>query len=200
MGAPQGRQRRADGSEGAPRRTASQGKGPHGRTAATDRMEAEQAAFLAAFSVHGNIQRAVDEVRRAQGRPPGQPDADGHLVSRDIHYRWLREDEDYADRFQAAKDDFADRLEAEARRRAIDGVQRYVVSAGKLVYDEEGRPLIEHVYSDSLLSQMLKAHRRELYGDRSTHEITGKDGGAMEVAVVFDLDLGDGAEEDATAT
>lgn len=200
MGAPRGRQRRADGSDGAPRRSASGGKGPLGRTAKTDRRDAEQAAFLAAFSIHGNIQRAVDAVRTAEGRPPGEPDAEGHLVSRDIHYRWLREDEDYADRFQAARDDFADRLESEARRRAIDGVKRYVVSAGKLVYGEDGRPLIEHVYSDSLLSQMLKAHRRELYGDRATHEITGKDGGAVALDVVFDLDLGDGAEEDAPAT
>jgi hypothetical protein len=157
-------------------------------------MEAEQAAFLAAFSVHGNIQRAVDAVRTAQGRP-GKPDAEGHLVGRDIHYRWLRESEEYAARFQEAKDAFADRLEDEARRRAIEGVQRYVVSAGKLVYDDEGKPLVERVYSDGLLSQMLKAHRRELYGDRSTHEVTGKDGGPVAVDVVFNLDLGDGAEE-----
>ncbi len=177
------------------RRPASGGKGPKGRTLKTDRMEAEQAAFLAAFAVHGNVQRAVDAVRTAQGKPPGQHDAEGHLVARDIHYRWLREDEDYAERFQAAKEDFADRLETEARRRAIDGVERYVVSAGKLVYGEDG-PLVERVYSDSLLSQMLKAHRRELYGDRSTHEVTGKDGGPVALDVVFDLDLGDGGGED----
>lgn len=156
------------------KRPASGGVGPRGRTQATDRRDAEQAAFLAAYSVHGNIQQAVAALRDAQGRPPAVPDAGGHLVARDIHYRWLREDESYRERFEAAKASFADRLETAALLRAVEGVQRHVVSAGKLVYGDDGQPLVELAYSDSLLALMLKAHRRELYGDRTQVEHSGE--------------------------
>ena len=140
------------------RRPASAGDGPRGRTQATEHMEADQGAFLASFAIHGTITAAARAI--------------GH--DRDIHYRWLREDPSYKARFDAANEQFADGLVAEAVRRARDGCDRYVVSAGRLVVDDEGKPLMEKQYSDALLALLLKAHRRELYGDRTAVEHSGE--------------------------
>lgn len=140
------------------RRPASGGEGPRGRTQATEHMEADQAAFLSAMAVHGTITAAAKQI--------------GH--DRDIHYRWLREDTTYRERFDAANDQFADTLVAEAVRRARDGCDRYVVSAGRLVTTVDGEPLTERQYSDTLLALLLKAHRRELYGDRQQVEHSGE--------------------------
>lgn len=134
------------------------GKGPRGHTQATVHMEADQAAFLAAFTVHGTITAAATQI--------------GH--DRDIHYRWLREDPDYRERFAGAREGFADKLEAEALRRAHDGVDRIRFSAGKVIRREDGTPWIEKEFSDTLLLAMLKAHRRELYGDRTAVEHSGE--------------------------
>tara|TARA_B100000949_G_C13923334_1_gene301786 strand:+ start:22 stop:381 length:360 start_codon:yes stop_codon:yes gene_type:complete len=41
-------------------------------------------------------------------------------------------------------------------------------------------------YSDGLVKFLLKAHRRDLYGDHMRQEISGKDGGAIEVVVSWD--------------
>ena len=137
---------------------ASGGRGRRGRTQLTVHMEADQGAFLAAFAIHGTITTAAKQI--------------GH--DRDIHYRWLREDPTYEERFLAANEQFADTLVAEAVRRARDGYERYVVSAGRLVTDKEGVPLTERQYSDTLLALLLKAHRRELYGDRTAVEHSGE--------------------------
>jgi hypothetical protein len=137
---------------------ATQGDGPRGRTQQTVHMEADQAAFLAAFAVHGTITAAARQI--------------GH--DRDIHYRWLREDPSYRERFDAANDQFADTLVAEAVRRARDGTVRYVVSAGRLVTDKEGEPLTEREYSDTLMALLLKSHRRGVYGDRTAVEHSGE--------------------------
>jgi len=53
----------------------------------------------------------------------------------------------------------ADRLEAEAWRRAVEGFDEPVVSAGKLVRDDDGNPVMVRRYSDTLLLALLRAHR-----------------------------------------
>jgi hypothetical protein len=41
-------------------------------------------------------------------------------------------------------------------------------------------------HSDGLLKFLLKAHRREMYGDHQRHEIAGHDGGPVEVVIDWD--------------
>jgi hypothetical protein len=53
----------------------------------------------------------------------------------------------------------ADRLREEAWRRAVDGVSEPLVSAGKLVHDDDGQPIMVKRYSDSLLQVLMKAHQ-----------------------------------------
>ncbi len=52
-----------------------------------------------------------------------------------------------------------DRLEDEARRRAVEGIEEPLVSAGKLVRDDHGQPIWVRRYSDNLLLGLLKARR-----------------------------------------
>lgn len=156
------------------RQPASGGRGPRGRTQATERRDADQDAFLAAFGLNGNITAAARAVDH----------------DRDVHYRWLAEDDEdgtYARRFQAAREEFADRLEAEARRRAIDGVEEYVVSAGKLVVDDEGKPLVQRRYSDQLLVRLLEAKRPDEYRPRQQVEHSGPGGGPIRSEVKGDV-------------
>jgi transposase-like protein len=112
-----------------------------------------QRRFLAAYSDLGNIRRAAE----ASG------------VNRGTHYLWLKQaqaqlprdqargtaDENYMVRFERTKEDAIDSLEAEARRRALEG-------------------------SDVLLIFLLKGLRPEVY-NRDRVELTGRDGQPMEV-------------------
>ena len=69
-------------------------------------------------------------------------------VPRGYHKKWLEEYPIYKKRFEEVKEMFVDGLEVVAIQRAKDK-------------------------SDSLLTLMLKAHRREVYGDKSEVEHKG---------------------------
>jgi len=80
-------------------------------------------------------------------------------IARSEHYRWMREDEDYAAQFGESQEVAADALEDEAVRRAKEGTQRPVFQGGKLV----GKI---REYSDTLLIFLLKAARPKKYRDK----------------------------------
>jgi hypothetical protein len=65
----------------------------------------------------------------------------------------------FASVWQEAEEIATDRLEEEARRRAVEGIAEPLVSAGKLVRDDDGQPILVRRYSDNLLLALLKAHR-----------------------------------------
>jgi hypothetical protein len=134
-------------------------------TQAGDTREAVQRAFLAAFAVTGTISGAAKA-------------AD---IDRDRHYRWLEEDASYPERFDSARETFADRIESEAFRRAVEGVSRVRFNGGRVMLNEDGTPLIEQEYSDTLMAMLLKAKRPTEYRERATHEITGRDGGPIQL-------------------
>jgi hypothetical protein len=126
-------------------------------------VRAKQQAFLAAYAEQGTLTGAA----AAAG------------VSRHAVYRWMAIDGDFASKWKDAREEFADRLEAEARRRAVEGVEEYVVSSGKLVYGPDGQPLKQRRFSDHLLALMLKAKRGEEYRERSSIEHSGPGGGPL---------------------
>nr|NIP59005.1 hypothetical protein [Gemmatimonadota bacterium]NIR79393.1 hypothetical protein [Gemmatimonadota bacterium]NIT88066.1 hypothetical protein [Gemmatimonadota bacterium]NIU31898.1 hypothetical protein [Gemmatimonadota bacterium]NIU36517.1 hypothetical protein [Gemmatimonadota bacterium] len=70
----------------------------------------KQRAFLTAFRELCNIRQAAESAG----------------ISRRTHYRWMDVDQEYVQAFEAAKEDAADLLEAEAWRRAVDGVEKPV--------------------------------------------------------------------------
>jgi len=80
-------------------------------------------------------------------------------TSRTRVYELRKADQAFASAWEEAEEIATDRLEDEARRRAVEGVPELLVSAGKLVRDDDGQPLVVRRYSDNLLLALLKAHR-----------------------------------------
>jgi hypothetical protein len=80
-------------------------------------------------------------------------------VSRTRVYELRKRDASFAAGWEEAEERAADALEAEARRRAVEGTQEPLVSAGRIVRDDDGQPIAVRRYSDNLLLALLKAHR-----------------------------------------
>ena len=87
------------------------------------------------------------------------------LQRRQTHYVWLQSDPEYAKAVKEAQDIAVEQLEAEADRRARDGVEELVLYQGKPV-EVDGKPLTRKKYSDILLMFRLKALRPDKYADR----------------------------------
>lgn len=73
---------------------------------------------------------------------------------------------------EEATEEAADALEAEARRRALDGLERekWIGPA------EGGRFVTELHYSDTLLIRLLEANKADKFANRSKTEVTNPDG------------------------
>ena len=96
-------------------------------------------------------------------------------VDRATVWRRRQSDPEFAQAVDEAIDMAADKLEREARRRAIEGVEEPVYQGGQLV----GTKM---VYSDSLLSLLLKGRRKRVFAERV--ETTGADGGPVQTRAV----------------
>jgi hypothetical protein len=102
-----------------------------------------QQRFLTALAVTGSEEVAADEAGIDRAR----------LLS-------LREnDQAFGIQWEQAKRSFIQKLKHEARRRAIEGVREPLVSDGKVIRDDEGRPIAVKRFSDSLLIDILKSSR-----------------------------------------
>jgi hypothetical protein len=123
--------------------------------------------FLEAFRQNGNVRLAAQLAG----------------VGRTTVYDHKKDDPDFAKAFDEAAQDAADSLEAEARRRAIEGVNEPVVHQGKVSgvwvnhageQVTEGTPgaklipLTVKKYSDTLLIFLLKGRRPDVFGDKTT--------------------------------
>ncbi len=119
-------------------------------------------AFLAVLATGGSVAKACKTVG----------------VDRATAYNWRGKDEEFKEAWDAAREDGYDLLEDEARRRAVDGIDKPVYHAG-------ARIDVVKEYSDTLLSLMLKGYRSSVFRDKVEH--TGAEGGAIqhEVTVKF---------------
>lgn len=79
-------------------------------------------------------------------------------IARASYYLWIAEDDEFAARVQDAIEEGTDKLEDSAVRQALQG-------------------------NTSLMALLLKARRREMYGDRQQLEHTGKDGAPLTVVI-----------------
>jgi hypothetical protein len=127
-----------------------------------------KARFLAHYRQRGNVTTAAEAVG----------------IDRATVYKWQQGDSRFAAAMAAAEGEATERLEAEAWRRAVDGVERErpIFSRGKRV----GRETIRE-YSDTLLVLLLKARKPETYRERvdlrGQLAHTGPDGGPVELSV-----------------
>lgn len=79
--------------------------------------------------------------------------------NRSCHYDWLKNEPEYRAAYELARTQAADLLEAEAHRRAYEGVTKPVYQQGQKVGEIQE-------YSDSLLSFLLMARIPKVYGKR----------------------------------
>lgn len=95
-------------------------------------------------------------------------------IARQTAYNWRNEDDAFAQAWAEAIDEATDALEAEARRRAIDGVEKPITYQGNITgtYVE---------YSDKMLELLLRAHRPEKFSERVRNEHTGANGGPIQL-------------------
>lgn len=96
-------------------------------------------------------------------------------VDRSTVWRRRQDDAEFSKAVDEAIDMAADKLEAEARRRAVEGVEEPVYQGGQLVGTKT-------VYSDSLLALLLKGRRKRVFAERV--EQTGADGGPVQTQQV----------------
>lgn len=117
----------------------------------TIRTDVVREKFLKSLSRYGNVSKAARAAR----------------VGRPALYDWRGDDEAFAAEWDAALEEAADVLEAEAFRRAVTGTNKGVYHQGVLVATEKQ-------YSDALLTLLLKATRPEKYRERSQVDHSGK--------------------------
>lgn len=93
-------------------------------------------------------------------------------------YRLKKEYPEFDEAWREASEQGIDRLEDEARRRAVDGCPRPVYQGGVQVGEIRE-------YSDSLMSLLLKGRRKHVFSERV--EQTGVDGGPVkhEMEITF---------------
>jgi len=111
-------------------------------------------------------------------------------TSRTRVYELRKGDEEFATAWEDAEERAADALEAEAWRRAVDGVPEPLVSAGKVVRDDDGQPITIRRYSDALHTLLLKARRPDRFKERSevVHDISNRLAERLEAARLRMLD------------
>ena len=99
----------------------------------------------------GNIARAC----RAEG------------IARNTAYEWRKDDTEFAKQWDEAIDEGIDELEQEARRRALDGLEKTIFYKGEAIGTERE-------YSDTLMIFLLKGNRPEKYKDRQDINLNAK--------------------------
>lgn len=80
-------------------------------------------------------------------------------VGRSTLYEWRKTDPDFREAWDQVEEEITERLEREAYRRAVEGVDKPIFQAGKHVGDVRQ-------YSDRLLEVLLRARKPEAYRDR----------------------------------
>jgi len=107
--------------------------------------------FLADFADTGNVTRSARKME----------------ISRMTVYEWIEKDPDFKTKFEAARDEALDLLEAEIQRRGFEGTP-------KTFYGKDGNVRSEvQEYSDTLAIFFLKGHRPDKYKDRVEQEQKG---------------------------
>lgn len=122
-------------------------------------QHAKKRAFLVAYSESGNVAASCAQIG----------------IDRSAEWHW-RSDPAFVEAKAVAWQLAAEKLEAEAFRRAHDGVEEPVYQGGA----EVGRV---RKYSDTLLIFLLKGAKPNTYRDQWKGEISGPDGGPIRTAV-----------------
>lgn len=107
----------------------------------TKRTRQREKQFLDQLALNGNVGQAADLIG----------------CGRQTVYDWRNADPEFKKKWEEAIERAVDRLEQEAWRRAVEGVDEPVYYQGEAVD-------FKKTYSDKLMELMLKAHRPQKYG------------------------------------
>ncbi len=122
----------------------------------------------------------VLDVLRATGQFNSAADRAGIPIS--ALKRWRENDTSFDARCEQAREAYADTLEREADRRAVQGVEREVFHRGEIIGTK-----VE--YSDPLLMFRLKALRPGVYRENNKIEINSVNvTGETSVSIIADID------------
>lgn len=127
----------------------------------TIRTPKKEAKFLAALQGTCNVRHACEAAN----------------IAPNSVYLWKRDDPEFSRKWEQALEIGSDTLEAEAIRRARDGVDEPVFYQGEVCGTVRK-------YSDTLLIFLLKGHKPERYSEKVQTELTGKNGAPL----VFSLE------------
>lgn len=100
-------------------------------------------------------------------------------LSRSAVYDRRRQDADFRCELEGVLDEVTDDLEAELRRRAVEGVEKPVYYGGKPCGTV-------HTYSDNLGMFLLKGRRRSIFGDGKAAVVTAPTGASDAVQSATD--------------
>jgi hypothetical protein len=120
-----------------------------------------KADFLAEFRKQGNVTLGAERSG----------------TTRSAVYKWKVSDRKFAAAFADAELEATERLEGEAHRRAVEGVE----STRPIYHRVESVEKIE--YSDTLLIFLLKARDPAKYRERLSHELTGEGGNPLRIVI-----------------
>jgi hypothetical protein len=134
-----------------------------------------RAAFLGALGLNGNVSDAAKAAN----------------IDRTTAYKAKTRDPDFAQDWQTAEKIASDVLLREAWRRAVEGGRQYKFhpkTGEPLRFPEghalAGEPYYEMVYSDALLTLLLKARLPEQFGDKLRVEQTIKQEPAYDLSLL----------------
>lgn len=113
--------------------------------------------------------KVLESLRR--GHTPKEA-AENAGVARKTIFNWRNEDPEFAAAWLEAVEEGTDRIEAEAYRRAVEGVSRPVYQGG----EEVGRV---QEYSDTLLTLLIKGRRPGQF-NTERHQHVGGDNGPIQ--------------------
>lgn len=95
-----------------------------------------------------------------------------HGISHQTIYYWIKNDPKFAADYELAQREATERMEAAGLQRAINGVERTLFYAGKMVLNPATKkPYTYREYSDELLRFMLTARDRDKYGPKINHQV-----------------------------
>lgn len=119
-------------------------------------------AFLAAYSKCANVTRSA----KIAG------------ISRELHYDWKAQDDEYAAAFETAGQLGGDFLEDQAVNQATRGTVEYVVYKGEVV-EYAGKPVKKRHRSEKLLMFLLSGVKPHKYKQRVANEHSGPNGAPL---------------------
>jgi hypothetical protein len=117
-------------------------------------------AFLAALSIEPNVTVACESAK----------------IDRSTAYKFREDNKTFRQQWDDAIESGCDRMESEAFRRAVNGVDRPVYQMGTQVG-------FVREYSDTLMVLLLKAHKPKKYRDNSAVEMSGPNGSDSNVVI-----------------